>query len=35
VLRHKFRRLYDLLENQAVTVDEMCTLGWGDGEDGL
>lgn len=30
VFQDKFMRLYDLSENQYVTVAQMCTLGWGD-----
>lgn len=34
MLRDKFRRLYDLLENKSVKVVEMCSLGWAEDNDG-
>jgi len=34
VFQDKFRRLFDLSENQSVTEAEMSSLGWGVREDG-
>ena len=34
MFQDKFRRLFDLSENQSVTEAEMSSLGWGVREDG-